>query len=233
MPNADGRKDGGTTGAAVERETPPGGIATSLTPDASTPAVPRARVLVAGVGYRNLRDHSVGVVVTERLASRSWPENIEVVVDDLSYNPIAVAQRFDAEPPERRFTRLVVVSGVARGGARWPGAITCYRWDGALPSDKVIRRAMTEAITGTVSLDNTLIVARHFGSLPEEVVVVEVEPAMHEFGDHFTTPVAVIFDELMERVATLAVDDRAVARLSRAPLGGGVPLRGGARDIPS
>ena len=31
------------------------------------------RVLVAGVGYRYLRDHSVGVAVADRLAGRDWP----------------------------------------------------------------------------------------------------------------------------------------------------------------
>ncbi len=40
------------------------------------------RVIVAGVGYRNLRDHSVGVTVADRLAARgtgptATPEMIE------------------------------------------------------------------------------------------------------------------------------------------------------------
>lgn len=216
-----------TPTAAPVRETPPSGIATSLTPDTSTPAVPALRVMVAGIGYRNLRDHSVGLVVTERLATREWPRDIDVVIEDLSYNPVAVSQRFDAEPPDRRFSRLVVVSGVARGGARWPGAITCYRWNGALPSEPEIRRAMAAAMSGTISIDNTLVVVKHMGSLPDEVIVVEVEPAIHEFGDHFSTPVSIIIDELTERIAALATDERAIARLPCAALGGGVPLRGG------
>jgi hydrogenase maturation protease len=190
-----------------------------------TAGTPRARVLVGGVGYPHLRDHSLGIVLTERLRSVQWPDDLDVVVEDLSYSPIAVVQRLDADPPERRFRRLVVVSAIARGGARWPGAITCYRWAGVLPPDSEIRRAMTEAVTGTVSLDNTLIVAKHFDALPDDVVVVEVEPAVHEFGDTLSTPVEVVLDELVERVVSLAVDDRSVSRLPRARLGGGVPLR--------
>jgi len=82
------------------------------------------RVIVAGVGYRNLRDHSVGIAVTDRLLDRAWDG--DVVVEDLSYNPIAVMQRLEDEPPERRFTRAVMVGAVERG-SRPPGTVTVYR----------------------------------------------------------------------------------------------------------
>ena len=58
-----------------------------------------------------------------------------------------------------------------------------------LPSDEEIQRAVTEAVTGVIALDNTLVVARHFGALPDEVVVVEVEPGVQEFGDTFSDAV--------------------------------------------
>ena len=72
---------------------------------------------------------------------------------------------------------------------RRPGTVTAYRWDGVLPGDEEIQRAVTEAVTGVIALDNTLVVARHFGALPDEIVVVEVEPAVHEFGDTFSDAV--------------------------------------------
>src|SRR5215510_3806920 len=102
------------------------------------------RVIVAGVGYRNLRDHSLGVEVADRLEAASWTD--DVVVEDLSYNPIAVVQRLEDEPPEQRFQRAVVVSAVERG--RPPGTVSAYRWDGVLPGDEEIQRAVTEAVTG-------------------------------------------------------------------------------------
>ncbi len=89
------------------------------------------RVVVAGVGYRNLRDHSVGVAVVDRLEARAWTD--DVVVEDLSYNPIAVGQWLEDEPPDRRFERAVVVAAAERDG-RAPGTVTAYRWDGVLPS---------------------------------------------------------------------------------------------------
>ena len=179
------------------------------------------RVIVGGVGYRNLRDHSVGVEVADRLEALTWPA--DVVVEDISYNPITVVQRLEDEPADRRFERAVVVGAVERDGRR-PGTVSAYRWDGKLPGDDEIQRAVTEAVTGVIALDNTLVVARHFGALPDEIVVVEVEPAVHEFGDTLSDTVASVFDAVCALVKTLATDAGAVARLPRAPLGGGTPV---------
>ena len=174
------------------------------------------RVIVAGVGYRNLRDHSIGVEVADRLEKASWAG--DVVVEDLSYNPIAVVQRLEDEPPEQRFRRAVVVGAVERGRA--PGTVTAYRWDGVLPVDDEIQRAVTEAVTGVIALDNTLVVTRHFGALPDEVAVVEVEPAVQEFGDAFSEIVGHQLDGVCELVRLLATRADAVEQLPRAPLGG-------------
>lgn len=175
------------------------------------------RVIVAGLGYRNLRDHSVGVAVTDRLEQEAWPPG--VLVEDLSYNPIAVVQRLDDEPADQRFERAIVVAAVERNG-RAPGTIVAYRWDGVLPVEEEIHRAVTEAVTGVIAVDNTLVVARHFGALPEEVVVVEVEPAVHEFGDSFSDVVTRRFETVCDLVRTYATSSEAVERLPRAPLGG-------------
>jgi hydrogenase maturation protease len=181
------------------------------------------RVLVAGVGYRYLRDHSVGAAVADRLAERPWPG--DVVVEDLSYNPIAVVQRLEDDPPDRRFDRAVFVASVARAG-RPPGTVTAYRWDGALPPADEIQRAVAEGVTGVIALDNTLVVAAHFEALPPEVVVIEVEPAEHEFGEAFSDAVARACDTACALAATLAMDAGAAARLPWSPLGG--PIAAGA-----
>ena len=175
------------------------------------------RVIVAGVGYRNLRDHSIGAAVADRLETAPWP--LDVVVEDLSYNPIAVVQRLEDEPPEQRFRRAVVIGAVERQG-RPPGTVAVYRWDGVLPGDEEIQRAVTEAVTGVIALDNTLVVTRHFGALPDEVVVVEVEPVVQEFGDTFSEVVGRQLDGVCELVRLLATRDDAVEQLPLAPLGG-------------
>lgn len=174
-----------------------------------------ARVIVGGVGYPDLCDYSIGIDVQERLSTWNAPPNVSV--EDLSYNPIAVIQRLNDESAESRFSRMVIVSAVKRGN-RVAGTVSCYRWDGVLPSDEEIQDAVTDAVTGIIALENTLVIARYFGALPAETVVVEVEPEAHEFGAALSEPVRSVFEDVCELVKTMATDDNAVAQLPVQPL---------------
>lgn len=171
------------------------------------------RVLIGGVGYRNLRDHSFGVVLVDSLATREWPP--DVCVEDISYNPIAVVQRLQADAEDCRFDLAVIVGAMQRPG-RSPGTLSVYRWDNVLPSAEAIHEAITEAVTGIISLDNTLVVARHFDALPRTVVVVELEPDAHEFGDSLTPDVAAALSRAHDVVTLLALEP---ARAERIPEG--------------
>lgn len=162
-----------------------------------------SRVLIGGIGYRNLRDHSFGVVLIDALATREWPSDVQV--EDISYNPIAVVQRLQDEPSDRPLDLAVIVGALRRPG-RAPGTLSVYRWDNMLPSAEEIQEAVTEAVTGIISLDNTLVVARHFGALPQTVIVVELEPDAHEFGDELTPAVAAALRRADEVVTHLAFD---------------------------
>ncbi|MDQ6737595.1 MAG: hypothetical protein M3Z30_07835 [Gemmatimonadota bacterium] len=168
------------------------------------------RVIVGGVGYPDLCDYSIGIDVQERLSAWTAPSNVSV--EDLSYNPIAVIQRLNDEPDERRFARMVIVSAVKRGN-RVPGTVTCYRWDGILPSEEEIQDAVTDAVTGIIALENTLVIAQYFKALPAETIVVEVEPETHEFGAALSEPVRLAFDNVCALVKAFATDDEAVAQL--------------------
>jgi len=168
------------------------------------------RVIVGGVAYPDLCDYSIGLEVQERLSGRDAPAN--VVVEDLSYNPIAVIQRLDDEPPDDRFGRAVFVSAVKHGD-RPAGTVSCFVWDGVLPSDEEVQRAITEAVTGIIRLDNTLVIAKYFRALPDQVVVVEVEPETHEFGAAMSPAVADQVDRICDLVWSFATDDDAVDAL--------------------
>lgn len=170
-------------------------------------------ILVGGLGYRNLRDHSIGIAVSDALMERGWPEGI--CVEDVSYNPVALVEHLR----EEKFESAVIVAAVQRPG-RVPGQVTAYRWDGQLPSDERIQAAVVDAVTGVIFLDNTLIVTRHFGCLPEITAVVEIEPEIHEFGESFSTAVTAAFETVCELVTTLAEDPQALLALPRMPLGG-------------
>ena len=152
------------------------------------------RVLVGGVGYRNLRDGSIGPWVADELAARAG-DGIEV--EDLSYGPVALSHNLRERPP---YDRIVLVSAVRRGRA--PGTVERYRWPGELPPADEIQARVAEAVTGVISLDNLLVVCKAFGGLPDDVRVVEVEPADETWGEGFSPELEARRDEILEAVWT-------------------------------
>jgi hydrogenase maturation protease len=155
-------------------------------------------VLIAGVGYQFLRDLSVGPVLVPELQRLDWPAGIEI--DDWSFGPIAVVQRLEAQP--KAYDRIVFVSAVERG--REPGRVYCYRWQGELPDAEEIQKRVGEAVMGVISLDNLLVVCQHFGVLPADVVVVEVEPADTGWGADFTPSIQAALSEILATVRRVA-----------------------------
>lgn len=175
-----------------------------------------ARALIGGVGYPDLADISVSWSVIAALERRPLPAG--VVAEDISYNPVAVGQRLDDEPPAERFGLVVVVSAVARG--RVPGTVTAYRWDGGLPDHADVHRAVTDAVTGIIHLDNTLIVTKQFGALPARVAVLEIEPHVEAFGEPLSPVVESACDRACDWAVAIAADAQAFEALPLAPLGG-------------
>ncbi len=177
-----------------------------------------ARTVVGGVGYRNLRDHSLGIVMSEELEPRAEPPALEI--EDLSYGPVAIGQWLLDEARDAPITRAVFVTAVAREDGRPPGTISAYRWDRVLPSDEEIQRAVVDAVTGVILLDNTLIVTEWMKALPAETIVVEVEPLEHAFGDEMSPAVAAAYPRVRDLVMRLAADEALGRTLPLTPLGG-------------
>ena len=171
-------------------------------------------VLIGGIGYRHLGDHSFGVMVTDALAGH--PSAATILVEDISYGPIAVVQRLEDDRPER----IVVVGAVERNG-RAPGTLTIYKWDGVLPDAEQIQTAVSEAVTGVISLDNTLIVARYFAALPDDVVVIELEPLSGDFNDELSRVAADAFPRACALALAAATEPPSAGVSPAAPLGGG------------
>ena len=153
------------------------------------------RVLIGGVGYRFLRDASVGPWVTEQLSPRATRD---IEIEDLSYHPIGFVHNLQERPP---YDRLVVVGSIRRG--REPGTVSAYVWDRELPPADEIQARVSEAVTGVISLDNLLIVSAALGELPDDVRVVEVEPADEGWGDGFSPEIEEKLSEVVETARTL------------------------------
>jgi len=167
------------------------------------------RILVGGVGYTNLRDRSFGPLLIERLKDRAWPA--DVVVEDVSYGPIDVLFKLQAEPGGFRLG--IFVGAVARG--RPEGTVDRYIWQSSTPSVDELQERVAEAVTGVVSLENLLLILAHFGALPRRTLVIEVEPEAEEgWGPDLSGPVqlalgtveALILDEI-EAARSVEADD--------------------------
>jgi hydrogenase maturation protease len=136
-------------------------------------------MLVAGVGYLYMRDLSFGPVLVDQLRQESWVEPAGVQIEDLSYGPIAVVQWLEDDPG--RFERAVFTGAVQRG--REPGSLTVYPWRSGAFTIEIVQERVAEAVTGVISLENLLMIADHFGVLPADSLVIELEPADLEWGD--------------------------------------------------
>ncbi|MBA2347527.1 MAG: hydrogenase maturation protease [Solirubrobacterales bacterium] len=154
------------------------------------------RVLIGGVGYRFLKDESVGPYMADTLGERA-PEGVEV--EDLGYHPVGLHQNLtDREP----YDRAVIIAAPRRG--REPGTITAYRWDAVLPDVEEIQHRVSEAVTGVIDLDNLLIVVGALGGWPADVRVVEVEPGEEGWGEEFSPLITGLLPEVEEAIWTSA-----------------------------
>jgi hydrogenase maturation protease len=154
------------------------------------------RVLIGGVGYRNLRDGSIGPWVVDRLSARAGEaDGVEVEVEDISYHPVGLSHNLE---DREAYDRLVLVGAVRRGRA--PAAIETYKWDRTLPGADEVQARVSEAVTGVISLHNTLVVCGALGGFPDDVRVVEVEPADDGWGEGFSPDLAARLDEVLETV---------------------------------
>lgn len=156
--------------------------------------------LIGGVGLPWLRDLDFGTNWLARAASLAWPDG--VVLEDLSYSAHRVMHRLE----ELRPTRLVLLGCMPRGTGP-AGTIRRYALSELPELDPVeVHERLGEAVGGVVDLDHLLAVCRHWDALPSDTVIIEVEPAEHEFGWGFSQPV----EDAVEQVLTMV--RREVAR---------------------
>lgn len=151
------------------------------------------RVLVGGVGYTNLRDLSFGPLLVERLRQTSWP--IGVDIEDLSAGAIHEVHVLQSRRP---YDAAILISGVRRGGPA--GTVRAYRWDHTLRTSDEIQERVSEALVGIIGLDTLLTVLDHFGALPADTRIVEVEPRDEDWGPDLSVPVGAVMASVEQLV---------------------------------
>ncbi len=135
----------------------------------------RVSVLVGGVSELFQSDLDLGRLAVERL----WMEELgpDVLVEELHYGAVAVAQRLEDLRPDT----LVLISAVRRDR---PVGTVERRWiDPPAPTPADLQVAVGDAVTGYVHPDLVVDIASGFGVLPTRTVAIEVEPECTGSGE--------------------------------------------------
>lgn len=152
----------------------------------------RVTTLVGGVSELYQSDLDVGRRVVERLHDEELGPG--VLVEDLHYGAVAVAQRLEDLRPDC----LVLVGAVERG--RTPGQIERRRVVPDRRTGPEFQAAVGDAVTGYVSVDLIVEVATGLGALPRRAITVEVEPTLTSPSDQLSPEVAAASDGLLDAV---------------------------------
>jgi len=159
-------------------------------------------ILVGGVAELYQGDLDLGRLAVEALAGEELGSGI--LVEELSYGGVAVAQRLEDLKPEA----LVLVGANARG--REPGLVERREHGPSGLSPAELQLSVGDAVTGYVTIDLLIDVATALGTLPPTTVSIEVEPVSKEPSEQLT-PGA---QRGLERALALVRDEVATLRAS-------------------
>lgn len=151
------------------------------------------RVLVGGVGYTNLRDLSFGPILVERLQRTAWRPGVDI--EDLSAGAIHEVHVLQDRRP---YDAAILISAVRRGGEA--GTVRSYRWEHTVRTTDEIQERVSEALVGIIGLDTLLTVLDHFGALPADTWIVEVEPRDEDWGPDLSPPVDLVLADVERMV---------------------------------
>ena len=136
------------------------------------------RTLIGIVGYTPvLSVFPLGPHLMSALAK--GVADTDVTVENLTWGPIHIVQRFQ-EADAERFARVVLVG--AGSTAPQPGRVRAFRWTGGTMDEATLQERVYEGITGVVDIENTLVIGGHFDVWPDETYTVEADLPADAFG---------------------------------------------------
>ncbi len=140
---------------------------------------PSPSTLIGIVGFTPVVDsYPLGPKLMATLETR-LAGSVDIVVENMSWGPIHIVQRFQDEGAARPH-RFVLV-GAAAVCSR-PGRVRAFRWKGGSLPAAAMQERMYEAVTGIIDIENTLIIGTHFDIWPHDIYSVEVDVAAGTFG---------------------------------------------------
>ncbi|MEJ7569111.1 MAG: hypothetical protein WKF41_12695 [Gaiellaceae bacterium] len=130
--------------------------------------------------------------MVERLAAENLGPG--VLVEELHYGAVAVAQRLEDLRPD-----LLILVGAVAGG-RPPGTVERREYRPQLIGSAEVQRAIGDAVTGYVGIDLVFEVAAGLGALPPRAVAIEVEPAQIDSSEELSPEVEAVLEQALELV---------------------------------
>jgi len=157
------------------------------------------RVLILGIGNILLKDEGVGIHVVQELRKYELPDNVEVIDGGTAALDILLSQK--------GLHKLVVIDAIKAGNK--PGAIYKTRlneWSkrglGYLAPQFIagFSAGQSQITLHQFGLLDALAIAEKLGLLPEEIVVIGVEPGEVSSGLQLTEKVAQSIPKVIEQV---------------------------------
>ena len=142
------------------------------------------KITILGLGNILLKDEGVGVWITEEIAKRSLPENIEIIDGGTAGLDILTSMK-DVD-------KLIIIDALQ--GDEKPG--TVYRLhpeDLPVPSDSYVSVHQMNIVEG-------LNIAQKTGNSPQEAVIIGVEPEDIDWGLGVTSNIQQKFPEIIDIV---------------------------------
>lgn len=139
-------------------------------------------LLVGGFGNPWAGDLDFGPWFARSYRDHGWQDG--VIIEEICLAAHRVLHLFR----ELRPAAVVLVAGFPRGGP--PGAVRHYRPDRTGLDDAEVQQRLGESASGVIDLDHLLAIATFYGDLPDDTLVIEVEPAATAFSDELSPVVA-------------------------------------------
>ena len=160
--------------------------------------------LIAAVGQPWMRDLAFGCHVVRRLEGERLPAGLEV--RDLSFGPIAAFQAIR----EGGYRRIVFVTSRAAGRTR--GRLYRVRPSRRRVPAAEIHARIGDSVMGCISLENLVVLCRHYRALPREVTVIEAEPEEDGWGPELSPGVEPLVAPAARLAMSSALGRRATGR---------------------
>jgi len=146
------------------------------------------RVLILGIGNILLKDEGIGVHVVHQLQKEDLPDNVEIIDGGTAGLDILLSQE--------GLHKLVVIDAVRAGSE--PGTIVKFEIRNSKFETPIFRQSQLSL--HQLDLFDAIAVAEKMNTLPEEIVVVGVEPAEVNLGLELSEEVARSVPEVIEQV---------------------------------